>query len=71
MRIWKIVGLAGLASVAATGAVIARSERKRRTYTPEEIRARLHERAAAVTNGHPAGRTARIDEAQLDVEEQR
>jgi hypothetical protein len=45
VRWWKIVGLAGLAGVAATGAAIARAERKRRAYTPEEVRARLHERA--------------------------
>jgi hypothetical protein len=43
MRWWKVLGLAGLAGVAATGVVIVRSERKRRAYTPEEIRARLHE----------------------------
>ena len=41
MRLWKIVGLAGLAGVAATGVAIARAERKRRAYTPEEIRERL------------------------------
>ena len=46
MRWWKILGLAGIAGVAATGAVIARSERRRRAYTPEEIRKRLHARAA-------------------------
>jgi hypothetical protein len=46
MRWWKIVGVAGLMGVAATGVVIARAERRRRAYTPEEIRARLHERAA-------------------------
>lgn len=46
MRWWKIVGLAGLAGVAATGAVIARAERRRRAYTPEEIRDRLHARLA-------------------------
>ncbi|SHL24152.1 hypothetical protein SAMN05443637_12223 [Pseudonocardia thermophila] len=44
MRLWKLVGLAGLAGVAATGVVVARGERKRRAYTPEEIRNRLHER---------------------------
>ncbi|WP_229069794.1 hypothetical protein [Actinoplanes sp. DH11] len=44
MRWWKIAGLAGLAGVAATGAVIARAERRRRAYTPEEIRQKLHER---------------------------
>jgi hypothetical protein len=46
MRWWKILGLAGIAGVAATGVVIARSERRRRTYTPEQIRERLHARAA-------------------------
>jgi hypothetical protein len=47
MQLWKWVGLAGLAGVAAGGIAVARSERKRRAYTPEEIRARLHERVAA------------------------
>ncbi|GAA4590156.1 hypothetical protein BJY16_009139 [Actinoplanes octamycinicus] len=46
MRWWKIAGLAGLAGVAATGAVIARAERKRRAYSPDEIRDRLHKRVA-------------------------
>jgi hypothetical protein len=44
VRWWKIVGLAGLAGVAATGVVIARAERRRRAYTPDEIRDRLHAR---------------------------
>lgn len=44
MRWWKVLGLAGFVGVAATGAVVARSERRRRTYTPDEIRARLHAR---------------------------
>jgi hypothetical protein len=44
MRWWKILGLAGVAGVAATGVVIARAERQRRSYTPEQIRERLHER---------------------------
>ena len=43
---WKWIGFAGLVGVAATGAVVARGERRRRTYTPEEIRHRLHERHA-------------------------
>jgi hypothetical protein len=45
-RVWKILGLAGFVGVAATGAVIARSERRRRAYTPEEIKERLHARLA-------------------------
>jgi hypothetical protein len=50
MRWWKVAGLAGLAGVAATGVVIARSERRRRAYTPDEIRSRLHERVAEATD---------------------
>ncbi|MGC3861661.1 hypothetical protein ACPSM1_15870 [Micromonospora chersina] len=46
MRWWKLLGLAGLAGVAATGVVVARAERRRRAYTPEEIRDRLRERHA-------------------------
>lgn len=46
MRWWKWIGLAGLAGVAATGVVTARDERKRRAYTPDEIRTRLRARAA-------------------------
>lgn len=46
MRWWKIVGLAGLVGVAATGVVVARSQRQRNSYTPEEIRARLHARVS-------------------------
>jgi hypothetical protein len=44
MRWWKWLGLAGVVGVAATGVVVARGERERRAYTPEEIRARLHAR---------------------------
>jgi hypothetical protein len=43
---WKLAGLAGLAGVAATGVVVVRAERRRRAYTPEEIRQRLHARHA-------------------------
>jgi hypothetical protein len=46
MRWWKVLGLAAFAGVAATGVVIVRSERRRRAYTPEEIRDRLHARLA-------------------------
>jgi hypothetical protein len=50
MRFWKILGIAGLVGVAASGVVIARAERRRRAYTPDEIRLRLHERAAEAQN---------------------
>lgn len=45
MRVpWKLVGLAGVAGVAATGVVVARRRRAQRDYTPDELRERLHRR---------------------------
>ncbi|RKR86944.1 hypothetical protein BDK92_1216 [Micromonospora pisi] len=49
MRWWKIVGLASVVGVAATGVVIARAERRRRAYTPDQIRTRLRDRHAEAT----------------------
>jgi hypothetical protein len=46
MRWQKILGLAGFAGVAATGVLIARAERQRSAYTPQQVRERLHERLA-------------------------
>jgi hypothetical protein len=46
MRWWKVLGLAAFAGVAATGVVIARDQRRRNAYTPQEIRDRLHARHA-------------------------
>jgi hypothetical protein len=43
-RVWKIVGLAGLVGVVATGALVARNERERRSYSPDEVRDRLQQR---------------------------
>jgi len=45
---WKLIGLAGLAGVAATGVVVARRRRTQRNYDPEELRRRLHQRLAEV-----------------------
>jgi hypothetical protein len=45
---WKLVGLAGVAGVAATGVVVVRRERQRRAFTPEEVRHRLHARHAEI-----------------------
>jgi hypothetical protein len=50
VRLWKLLGVAGLAGVAAGGVVLARNERQRRAYTPDDVRARLHERAAALAD---------------------
>jgi hypothetical protein len=44
--IWKWIGLAGAAGVVAGGVLVARDQRKRKAYTPDEIRARLHQRRA-------------------------
>ena len=43
---WKLVGLASLAGVAATGAVVARNRRAQREYDPEELREKLRSRLA-------------------------
>jgi hypothetical protein len=44
--IWKLLGLAGVIGVAAGGVLVARDQRRRRAYTPDEIRARLQQRLA-------------------------
>jgi len=46
MRWQKVLGLAGFAGVAATGVLIARAERQRSAYTPQQVRERLHDRLA-------------------------
>ncbi|MBF6193829.1 hypothetical protein [Nocardia implantans] len=46
MRWWKAVGLAGVAGVVATGVVVVRAERRRRAYTPDQVREQLHARFA-------------------------
>ena len=44
---WKIVGLAGVAGVAATtGVVVARKRRDQTEYDPDELRDKLHSRVA-------------------------
>ena len=46
MKLWKVLGLAGVAGVTATGAIIVRDRRQRAQLTPEQIRDRLQERLA-------------------------
>ena len=41
MKLWKVLGLAGLAGVAATGVIMAREQRQRSQLEPEEVRSRL------------------------------
>ncbi len=46
----KFVGLASAVGVAATGALVVRNERKRRAYTPDEVREQLHVRYTRALN---------------------
>jgi hypothetical protein len=63
MRVpWKLIGLAGLAGVAATGVVVARRRRAHRTYDADELRERLHARLAEVSVEAAA---RRADDEQL------
>ena len=56
MRVpWKWIGLAGLAGVAATGAVVAHRRRTHREYEPDELRERLHRRLAEVEASDEGG----------------
>ena len=53
---WKLLGLAGLAGVAATGgALLVRRRRAQRDYDPDELRERLHRRLSEVpkSGGEP------------------
>jgi hypothetical protein len=48
---WKLLGLAGAAGVAATGAVVARNRRPQSDYSPDELRDRLRSRLEHVEAG--------------------
>ena len=43
-RVWKWLGIAGLAGVAASGVAVARDQRRRSQLTPDEVRERLRGR---------------------------
>lgn len=45
-NMWKWIGLAGVAGVVAGGVLVARDQRRRNAYTPNDVRARLHARLA-------------------------
>ena len=57
-RVWKFAGIAGFVGVVATGALVARNERDRRAYTPDEVRDRLQERLEEAQGGTAAPRDA-------------
>jgi hypothetical protein len=44
VKLWRVLGVAGLAGVAATGVIIARDQRRRAQLTPDQVRDRLHQR---------------------------
>ncbi len=52
---WKLVGLAGIAGVAATGVVVARNRRAHRELPSDELREALHKRLAEVESSPAAG----------------
>jgi hypothetical protein len=59
---WKLLGLASVAGVAASGAVVARKTRIQSDYEPDEIRDRLRNRLADAghdgDSGTPPGESA-------------
>ena len=52
-KMWKWIGLAGLVGVAAGGVLVARDQRRRNAYSPDEIRAHLHQRLAETNGSRP------------------
>ncbi|TSD96055.1 hypothetical protein FOS14_16970 [Skermania sp. ID1734] len=52
-QMWKLAGLASVVTVAATGVMVARDERRRRAYSPDEVREQLHARYARVASAGP------------------
>ena len=56
-RHWKLLGLAGIAGVAATGVVVARHRREHVEYDTEGLRERLHERLADAAGTVPGDTT--------------
>jgi hypothetical protein len=53
-RTWKLLGVAGLAGVTATGVVVARRRRAHTDYDAEELRSKLHARLAEVPRPEPS-----------------
>jgi hypothetical protein len=60
---WKLIGVAGLAGVAATGVVVARKRRSQHDYDPDELRDRLHRRLAEIADGDDRTRAPVSDPA--------
>jgi hypothetical protein len=58
MKAWKLIGLASVAGVAATGAVVARKTRIQSDLEPDEIRDRLRSRLAETGHDGDSGAAA-------------
>jgi hypothetical protein len=52
-RTWKLLGVASVAGVAATGVIVARKRRAQHEYDPDELRERLHRRLSEATPVDP------------------
>ena len=61
---WKVIGLAGVAGVAATGVIVVRRRREQTEYDPDELRDRLHDRLRQAGNGE--GETAASPDSEYD-----
>ena len=59
---WKLLGVAGVAGVAATGVVVARRRRAPAELEPDEIRERLHQRLAEVRESPRGGGGAVVED---------
>ena len=62
---WKLLGVAGVAGVAATGVVVARRRRAHTELEPDEIRERLHQRLAEARHRAGDGRAVVEDGGRL------
>jgi len=65
-QLMKLAGVAGAVGVAATEALVVRNERRRRAYTPDEVREQLHVRYAAATSNPPREQLPPQDSSESD-----
>ncbi|MDT0219816.1 hypothetical protein [Gordonia sp. AC31] len=49
-NLWKWLGLAGAVGVATGGVMVARDQRQRKSYSADDVRARLHQRLDETEN---------------------
>ena len=53
--VWKWIGLAGAVGVATGGVLVARDQRRRRAYTADDVRERLHRRLEEAERSESSG----------------